>query len=271
MNFARMRDGARIVYDDAGSGPTIVFSHCLGGSRAVWAPVIALLQTRYRCVAYDLRGQGDSATTPGPYSMPQLANDALDLLDALAIDRCVFAGISMGGMAAQELALLAPHRLNGLVLADTGAGFDATGSAAWAERIAQVRRDGVAPMVEMMMGRWFTEDFRRQHPKIIAPIAATLARTDVEGYAAGCAAIRDHDFGARLGLVTLPTLVVCGEHDPSTPLALSQALAAGIPGARLEVLAGLNHLPNVEAPALFSGVVEKFLQVEGFAAAPVTP
>ena len=272
MNFARMRDGARIVYDDIGGGcgPTIVFAHCLGGSRAVWAPLIALLQARYRCVAYDLRGQGDSATTPGPYSMAQLAGDALDLLDTLAIERCVFAGVSMGGMVAQELALLAPQRLSGLVLADTGAGFDPSGRAAWAERIAQVRRDGVAPMVEVMMGRWFSEGFRRQHPEIIEPIAATLAGTDVEGYAAACAAIRDHDFAARLGQITLPTLVVCGEHDPSTPLALSQALAAGIPGARLEVLAGLNHLPNVEAPALFSGVVENFLQVEGIAAVSVT-
>ena len=267
MNFVRMRDGARMVYDDVGSGPVIVFSHCLGGSRAVWAPMVALLQARYRCVAYDLRGQGDSATTPGPYAMPQLAGDVLDLLDALAIERCVFVGVSMGGMVAQELALLAPQRLSALVLADTAAGFDSSGRAAWADRIAQVRRDGLAPMVDTMMGRWFTEAFRRQHPEIVAPIAATLAGTDVEGYAASCVAIRDHDFVPRLAQILVPTLVVCGEHDPSTPLTLSQALAAGIPGARLEVLADLNHLPNVEAPALWSGVVENFLQVQGIAVA----
>jgi len=155
---------------------------------------------------------------------------------------------------------LAPERVTGLILADTAAGFDPAGRGAWAERIAQVRRDGVATMVETMMGRWFTEGFRQQHPEIVAPIAATLAATDVEGYAASCAAIRDHDFTARLGSIRQPTLVICGELDPSTPLPLSQALAAGIPRARLEVMPGLHHLPNLEAPDAYSGIVQNFLQ-----------
>ncbi|HET6720392.1 MAG TPA: alpha/beta fold hydrolase, partial [Rhodocyclaceae bacterium] len=248
MNFVRMQDGVRIAYDDSGSGPVIVFAHCLGGSRAIWAPLIARWQDRYRCIAYDLRGQGDSETTPGPYAMPQLAADGLELLDALAIERCVFAGVSMGGMVAQHLALLAPQRVSALILADTAAGFDAAGRAGWDERIAQLQRDGIAPLVDTMMGRWFTESFRRTQPQAVAAVAAILARTDLDGYLASCAAVRDHDLLARLQEIKPPTLVVCGENDPSTPLALSQALAAGIPGAWLEVLPGLNHLPNFEAP-----------------------
>lgn len=260
MSFVRMKDGARIAYDDSGSGPVIVFAHCLGGSRAIWAPLIARLHDRYRCIAYDLRGQGDSETTPGPYSMAQLAADGLELLDALAVERCVFAGVSMGGMVAQQLALLAPQRLSALILADAAAGFDAAGRAAWDERIAQLQRDGIAPLVDTMMGRWFTETFRRTQPQAVAGIAAILARTDVDGYLASCAAVRDHELLARLKDITQPTLVVCGENDPSTPLPLSQALAAGIPGARLEVLSGFNHLPNFEAPDVFCGVVEDFLR-----------
>jgi 3-oxoadipate enol-lactonase len=260
MNLVRLQDGARIAYDDSGSGPVIVFSHCLGGSRAVWAPVIARLEKSYRCIAYDLRGQGDSETTPGPYSMAQLASDALELLDALDIENCVFAGVSMGGMVAQHLALLAPQRLSGLILADTAPGFDAAGRVAWTERIEQLQRDGIAPLVDTMMGRWFTETFRRAQPQAVAGIAAILADTELAGYLASCAAVRDHDLLSRLKDITQPTLVVCGENDPSTPLPLSRALAAGIPGARLEVLAGLNHLPNFEAPEAFCGVVEKFLR-----------
>jgi 3-oxoadipate enol-lactonase len=263
MNFVRMKDGARIAYDASGSGPAIVFSHCLGGSRAVWAPVIARLEKNYRCIAYDLRGQGDSERTPGPYSMSQLAADGLELLDALAIENCIFAGVSMGGMVAQHLAMLAPQRLSGLILADTAPGFDAAGRAAWDERIAQLQHDGIAPLVETMMGRWFTDGFRRQQPAAVAAIAAILAATDREGYLASCAAVRDHDLLSRLHGITQPTLVVCGADDPSTPLPLSQALAAGIPGARLEVLAGLKHLPNFEAPELFCGVVENFLRPQG--------
>lgn len=263
MNFVRLHDDARTAYDDTGSGPVIVFAHCLGGSRAVWAPLITRLQDRYRCIAYDLRGQGDSETTPGPYSMAQLASDGLELLDALDVESCVFAGVSMGGMVAQHLALLAPQRLSALILADTAAGFDAAGRAGWDERITQLQRDGIAPLVDTMMGRWFTETFRRTQPQAVAEIAAILARTELDGYLASCAAVRNHDLLARLKDITQPTLVVCGENDPSTPLPLSQALVAGIPGARLEVLPGLNHLPNFEAPAVFSGVVEKFLQPQG--------
>lgn len=263
MNFVRLQDGARIAYDDSGSGPVIVFSHCLGGSRAVWAPVIARLEKNYRCIAYDLRGQGESERTPGPYSMPQLAADGLQLLDALEIETCVFAGVSMGGMVAQHLALLAPQRLSGLILADTAPGFDAAGRAAWDERIALLQRDGIAPLVDTMMGRWFTDHFQHSQAPAVAAIAAILADTDREGYLASCVAVRDHDLLSRLGEITQPTLVVCGADDPSTPLPLSQALAAGIPGARLEVLAGLRHLPSFEAPEVFCGVVENFLRPQG--------
>lgn len=260
MNFIRTKDGARIAYDISGSGPTIVFSHCLGGSRAVWTPVIERLNDRFRCIAYDLRGQGDSEATPAPYSMALLANDALELLDALELESCIFAGVSMGGMVAQHLALLAPQRLSAIVLADSAAGFDAAGRAAWADRIAQLQREGIAPLVDTMMGRWFTEEFRRQNPALVTKVAAILARTDLNGYLANCAAIRDHDLAERLPEIALPTLVLCGENDPSTPLSLSQALAAGIPGAQMAVLPGLNHLPCFEAPELVSGVIENFLQ-----------
>ena len=261
MSVIHLNDGARMVYDVVGEGPTIVFSHCLGGSRAVWSPLIDQLKDRYRCVAYDLRGQGESDATPGPYSMTQLADDALALMDALAIERCVFAGVSMGGMVGQHVALRAPQRLSALILADTAAGFDAAGRAAWADRIVQLQRDGLAPLVDTMMGRWFTEAYRQAHPDVVARIAGILGASNLGGYVASCAAIRDHDVTAQLGHITVPTLVLCGENDPSTPLPLSQALAAGIPGAQLEVLPGLNHLPTFEAPERVSGVVEKFLQV----------
>lgn len=261
MNFVQLGDGTRIAYEEAGEGPVIVLAHCLGGSRAVWAPLIARLAGRYRCIAYDLRGQGDSASPPGPYSMVRLARDAAELFTAWHVERAVFCGVSMGGMVAQELALLAPERLSGLIVADSAAGFDAAGRQAWDERIALASRDGLAPLVDTMMGRWFSETFRRDQPDQVAAIAAILARSDLAGYLASCAAVRNHEMGARLSRIATPTLVVCGENDPSTPLPLSQALAAGIPGARLEVLPGLNHLGNFEAPEVFAAAVEPFLQL----------
>jgi 3-oxoadipate enol-lactonase len=252
--------GLALAFDDSGRGPALVFAHCLGGSRAVWAAQQAFFCKLYRCISYDLRGQGESPLGTATLSMEEHAREALALMDALDIERAVFVGISMGGMVGQHLALAAPDRIAGLVLADTAGGFDEAGRTAWADRIAQIRRDGLPPLVDMMMGRWFTDAFRRQHPEIVAPVAERLATTDPEGYIANCGAIRDHDCRSRLAEIRCPTLVVCGELDPSTPLALSQALAAGIPGARLAVLPGLHHLPCIESPESFNAVLSGFLE-----------
>lgn len=260
VNVLRRSDRPTLAYHGEGAGPPLVFAHCLGGSRALWTPLIERLRHRYRCIAYDLRGQGESVATPGPCSMADHARDLRELFDHLGIERGVLIGVSMGGMVAQEFAALAPERLAGLVLADTAAGFDAAGRAAWDERMAQVRREGLAPLVETMMARWFTPDFRQNHRQHVAPIAATLAATEVEAYAAACAAIRDFDMSSRLAKIVVPTLVLCGENDPSTPLPLSRVIADGIAGARLVVLPGLQHLPMVEAPERVSGVIDDFLQ-----------
>lgn len=259
-NLVTLDDGAKVAVTDVGEGPAILFAHCLGGCRAIWAPLIERLQDRYRCIAYDLRGQGESTATPGPYTMDQLADDALNLLDRLGVERCVFAGISMGGMVAQQLALRRPERVKALILADTAPGFDAAGRASWDERIVQLQREGLAPLVETMMGRWFTDEFRARRSDLVATVAARLEATDLGGYLASCAAIRDFDVRARLHEIAAPTLVLCGENDPSTPLPLSRALAEGIPGARLIVYPGLRHLPVLEAPASVSGDLIEFLQ-----------
>jgi 3-oxoadipate enol-lactonase len=246
---------------DQGAGPPLLFAHCLGGSCEVWTPQLEAFRTTHRCVAYDIRGQGESPLSPGgTLSMAALAEDAVALLDALQIDRCVFVGISMGAMIALHAALAAPQRFAGLVLADSAAGFDAAGRQAWNERIAGVQADGVAPIVETMMGRWFSDEFRQREPAVVAAIAERLRTTPVDGYVAACAAIREHDVRHRLAEIDCPTLVICGEQDPSTPLPLSQAMAAGIPGARLAVIPDALHLSNLERPQAFNQALGEFLR-----------
>lgn len=247
------------------AAPVMCFAHCLGGDRAIWRKQVAHWQPRYRLLPYDIRGQGHSGVTPAPYSMRGLAADALALLDAQRVEKTIFLGVSMGGMVALQSALLAPERVSALVLADTAGGFGPEAKGAWADRIASVARDGVAPLAEMMMGRWFTEDFRRRSAVEVAEVSAALARTPVEGYLGACAAIRDFDLRERLGSIACPTLVLCGENDPSTPLPLSQELAAAIPGARLVVFPGANHLPNFEMPDRFNAAVDAFLAEAGLA------
>lgn len=253
-------NGHRVAYLRSGSGPAIVFAHALGASSALWQPQLAALADRFDCVAYDARGHGGSATPPPPWRLDDLAADALALLDGLGIERCVFVGVSMGGMIGLHLALAAPERLRGLVVCDSAASFAPEARTAWRERIETVRAQGLTPLVGTMMERWFTAGFRRDHAERVQAVAATLAATPVAGYLSCCEAIRDLDVLHRLPAIRLPTLVVCGELDPSTPPEHSRAIAAAIPGARLEMLPGLNHLPHFERPDLFEPLLEDFLR-----------
>lgn len=242
-----------------GDGPALLFAHCLGGDLSAWSAQTGHFADRYTTVAYDLRGQGGTQVTPGPYRIDQLAEDALALLDALGIERAVFLGVSMGGMVALATALRAPERIAGLVIADSAAGFSPEARAAWDQRIAAVRAEGIAPMVDTMLGRWFTDDFRQHAPATVAAVGEVLQRAPVDGYLASCAAIRELDLVASLPRIACPTLVLCGENDPSTPLSLSEDIAAGIPGARLAVLAGARHLTQLEFADHFNAHVEAFL------------
>jgi 3-oxoadipate enol-lactonase len=242
-----------------GQGPALLFAHCLGGDLAAWAPQLAAYSANYTTIAYDLRGQGGSQVTPGPYTMELLADDAIALLDALGIERAVFVGVSMGGMVAMAAALQAPQRFAGLVIADSAGGFTAEARQAWDERIAAVRAGGLAPMVETMMGRWFTDAFRRRAAAQVAAVGDLLRRAPVDGYVASCAAVRDLDLLPRLPQLKVPALVICGEKDPSTPLALSEAIAAALPDARLAVIPGAHHLTQLEFPETFNGLIDGFL------------
>lgn len=256
--------GLQVRVQRQGQGPALLFAHCLGGDLSAWAPQTAHFAARYDTIAYDLRGQGRTAVTRGPYTMDQLADDALALLDALGIARAVFLGVSMGGMVAMATALRAPERIAGLVVADSAAAFSPEARAAWDQRIAAVGAEGVAPMVETMIGRWFTDDFRARAPALVDAVAAVLRGAPVDGYLASCQAIRNLDLLPRLPQLACPTLVLCGENDPSTPLSLSEEIAAAIPGARLVVIAGARHLTQLECPALFNAHVEAFLKEIAF-------
>lgn len=242
-----------------GQGPALLFAHCLGGDLSAWAPQLAAFSDRYTTIAYDLRGQGGSQVTPGPYTMEQLADDAIALLDGLGVERAVFLGVSMGGMVAMAAALQAPERFAGLVIADAAGGFAPEARQAWDERIAAVRADGIAPMVDTMLGRWFTAGFRQRAAAQVAAVGEILRRAPVDGYLASCAAIRDLDLLPRLPQLACPALVICGEQDPSTPLALSEAIAAAIPDSRLAVIPGAHHLTQLEFPETFNSLIDGFL------------
>jgi len=252
-------NGIDIHYEVAGSGPWLTLSHSLACDLSMWEPQLEAFSRHFTVLRYDTRGHGQSSAPEGAYSWAQLCDDALALLDALKIGRTHFLGLSMGGMIAQHLALLAPQRLASLILADTSSRTPAAARAAWQERVRLVLEQGTAPLVDATLERWFTAPYRVAHPEVMARTAALIANTPAAGYI-GCAqALQTLDLSDRLSEVTAPTLVLVGADDAGTPPALARDIAAAIPGARLEVIAHAAHLANIEQAERFNQLVLAFL------------
>ena len=238
------------------AAPVVMLSHSHFSDHRMWRPQIDALASRYRIVAYDTRGHGASDVPEGPYSLDDLAGDALELMDALGLEEVNFVGLSLGGMIGMTLALKAPERVRSLLLCDTAAEMPA---GVWDERIATARADGVEPLLEPTMARWFTPEFRESAPETVAWIRRIASGTASAGYL-GCAeAIRAMRLVPRLGDIRLPTHVIVGAQDPATPVAAAEVLADGIPGAELVVIDSAAHLANLEQPAAFTEAMLAFL------------
>lgn len=256
--FTTTGDGCRIAYrfDGPADAPLLLLSNSLGTDMDMWAPQMAGFAESYRVLRYDSRGHGGSASPAGAYAMDRLGRDVVELLDALGIGQVDFCGLSKGGMVGQWLAVHAPDRLRRLVLANTAAYMGPPEN--WQARIDGVRANGMAPLAEASIARWFTPSFVASNPEAIAPIRAMLLACDPPGYAGCCAAIRDMDQRPTAHLNQTPTLVIAGSEDPSTSIAEAAFLADSARDGRLITLAAA-HLSNVEQPDAFSQTVEEFL------------
>lgn len=233
--------------DGAEGAPPLLLCNSLGTTLEMWEPQVPALATGFRLVRYDRRGHGRSPAPPGPYSIEDLGRDVLGLLDDLDLERVSFCGLSIGGMVGMWLASEAPHRIDRLVLCCTAPVLPPREQ--WLERAATVREQGVAAIADAVLARWFTA----AAPEPLArSFRAMLVATPAEGYAACCEALADLDLRGRLGAIAASTLVVSGAEDPVAPPASGESLAAAIPGARHETIAGAAHIANAEQPALFT-------------------
>jgi 3-oxoadipate enol-lactonase len=255
-------NGITVRYLVEGNGPWVTLSHSLTTDLTMWDQLAVSLAPTFTVLRYDTRGHGGSSAPEAAYSFGQLVADVTGLLDALQVERTHFVGLSMGGMIGQHLALLAPQRLNRLVIANSISRVSPETSALWDQRIAQARAEGTGAMAEATLGRWFTPPFRAAHPEIMARITALIAATPVAGYVGCGEAIRRLDISDRLPAIRTPTLVVVGAEDPGTPPAASEVIAAAIPGARLEIIPSASHLSCIEQPEVFNRLVTNFLNAD---------
>jgi 3-oxoadipate enol-lactonase len=241
--------------DGPAGAPVLLLGNSLGTTVDMWRPQLSALTERYRLVRYDHRGHGASPVSPGPYSLDQLGGDALGVLDELGVARAHVGGLSLGGMVAMWLAAHAPDRVDRLVLLCTSAKLGPPSM--WQQRIEAVRAGGLEAIADVMVSRWFTPAFTDR--EVLAWARGLLAGTPADGYAACCAAIQTMDLSTALGSITAPTLVIAGADDPATPVEHAERIAAGISGARLEIVPGAAHLANVEQPAAVTSLMVEFL------------
>lgn len=255
-------NGVRINVALSGStsGPVVLLSHSLATSLDLWSPQLAVLEPRFRVLRYDTRGHGASDAPQGAYTLAQLADDAVAVMDAFDIETVHWVGISMGGMIGQAVALNYAERLRSLVLCDTAAAVPSEAQALWQQRIDKARGEGMTALSDETLQRWFTPPYFAKDPPSVRRIRDMILSTPVSGFIGCSEAIRRLDFLDRLVDIRLPTLVIVGELDPGTPVANSEALHSRIKDSRLEIIPSAAHLCNVEQAEVFNQILLGFLR-----------
>ncbi len=238
----------------------LMLCNSLGTSLAMWDPQMSTLLTQFRVLRYDTRGHGQSDVPDGPYSIDQLGQDAIALLDHLGLQRVDFCGLSMGGMTGMWLGVNHPHRFRHLVLCNTASKLGT--AELWNGRLALLAREGMAGMTPPVIDRWFTPRYQRRAAPAVERVRTMLLNTPAKGYEANVIAIRDMDLTEAISRIDVPTLVISGRHDGSTPPDLGRDIAKRINGAR-HVELDAAHLSNWEQAGAFTVALMDFLNGGG--------
>jgi len=243
-----------VAYTEDGSAdaPAVVLSNSLGATRAMWDPQVPALAERFRVISYDTRGHGESPAPQGPYSIDDLTDDVVSLLDRLGVQQAHVVGLSLGGMTGMRLAAREPGRVQSLAVLCSSAKPDPQG---FLDRAVAVRSGGTAPLAPTIASRWLTPGYAEEHPDLVARLEAMIAGADDEGYASCCEAVGRLDLREDLARITAPTLVVSAAEDPALPPEHQQVIADGIPGAELLTLSPAAHLANLERTLEVTGAL----------------
>ena len=246
-------------YTIEGDGPWVVMSHSLACAISMWDEQAEALKRRYKVLRFDTRGHGASDAPGGAYTQKMLADDLHGLLTTLRIDSPHFVGLSMGGMIGMTYALEHPGAFKSLVLCDTSSRIPPEAQPVWNERIKTATEQGMEPLVESTLKRWFTEPFLARRSKVVERVADLIRHTPSQGYSGCCHAISKLNVTDRLGEITCPVQIIVGEKDVGTPVAMSQTIHQAISGSELVIVPDASHLSNLEQPGAFNAALLGFL------------
>jgi 3-oxoadipate enol-lactonase len=250
-------------YVEAGQGPAVVLIHGLAGDLSAWNAQLALLRPQFRVIAFDNRGAGRSTQVDEPVSTRELAADTLGLMEHLGIAHAQVVGRSMGGAIAQHMALMAPQRVDSLVLCASFAKLDALGRRVLSNmREALEWRGSWADHARHSVQNFVSAEFFNTRPQQVAAIESLIGgETRLPAcYSRQNEACQAHDTSGELARIAQPTLVMAGAADPICSPTATRILSEGLPDARTEMFEGASHFFLMEQPERFNRLLLEWLQ-----------
>ncbi|HEX6939478.1 MAG TPA: alpha/beta fold hydrolase [Longimicrobiales bacterium] len=267
-------NGARLHWRERGRGEAVIFLHAFPFHGGMWDGQLERLPARWRLVAPDLRGFGRSEAGPagGPLTMDGHADDVVALMDYLDIPAATVCGASMGGYVAFALWRKHPTRVRALALCGTRAAADTEAARRARTQLGiRVRREGAAAAVDAMLPNVLSAATRRERPGVEDRLREMIESNRPDSLVRGLVGLAERaDSTDLLPTITVPTLVLHGAEDAAVPVDEARRMAERIPGARLRIVEGAGHLPNVERPVAFDRELVHFLEATG-AHAPERP
>ena len=237
------------------NAPVIVFSNSLGTDKGMWQPQVTAFEQQFKVVTYDTRGHGQSDVIEET-TVQNLAEDVIDILNGLNIEKAHFCGISMGGMTALWLGIHHVDRFHSITVANSAAKiWTAEG---WNARADAVTANGLADLVTTTHARWFSEQFDYQHDALAQRTIQSLATTPALGYAESCRALAKADLSTEIQQITVPTLIIAGAFDPVTTVADGVFMQQQIQKCELALI-DASHLSNIEQPEQFTQTLSQFI------------
>src|SRR6201746_1339675 len=242
----------------SGNGPPLVLLHSLLSDRASFDKIVPGCSSAFRVMVPELPGFGESQAVSGGLAavadrMAGAIDDCADGEDVIVL------GNGYGGFVTLQMAIRHPNIATKLILADCGAAFSEAGREAFRNMAAASKAKGLSAITDVAMRRLFAPDFQERHPELMADRREAFLRTDPEVFRAACNALAELDLRPELAQVKVPVLVLVGEHDEATPPPMSHEIAAGLPQARLTIIPGCAHVPQLQAPAALLAASGDFL------------
>ncbi|MDO6965579.1 3-oxoadipate enol-lactonase [Rhizobium alvei] len=259
MAFAKI-NGNVLHYEyltESPKAPVLVLINSLGTDFRIWLPLIDELTEDWSILLYDKRGHGLSDVGAAPYTIEDHADDLIALMAHVGIRKANICGLSVGGLITQGVYKKRPDLVEKIILCDTAHKIGTPDM--WNGRIEAIAANGIEPMADAVLERWFTRDFRDKRAIDLVGYRNMLIRQPVAGYNGTCAAIRDADFTDLVRSIKVPTLCIVGDQDGSTPPDLVRSTSELIPDAEFEIIEGCGHIPCVEQPEALAELLTDFI------------